>query len=428
MRLPILPTVLTALLVAALLLGGAWLVLHPGGPALTAAAFSLKAITPNADGRQDVTRLSYTLRRPANVSIYFLDAQGRRFDFRRDAPRASGDHQVDFSGIVDAYHLPGDTFTGELLARVLPNGAYTWVVEAAEAGRPSGQITGPLTISDADTTLPELRNFTVSPPEFTPNQDGLNDRVRINVWLDKDVAEDGLQVTLISNADNTQLPIAETNGALQPGQRGEHQYDYDGGIDLGQNPPPDGLYVVRAEAEDRLGQRLAVTSTLTIKDGGLPRAEILNGLVEFSATTVQLGQTLYFTLTVENYGRSPIRTSGPPAGTVYQSMTQNANTLGEYEQSGVYRIGLMCQTCKSDYPWRWALGTPDTLTTVKDESGHTQYYLMPGQRAVVTGGVVLDQVVESRNPQYFWAGLIHEDVEMVNDRVDAHYITIAPNK
>ena len=85
----------------------------------------------------------------------------------------------------------------------------------------------------------------------------------------------------------------------------------------------------------------------------------------------------------------------------------------------------MCDTCKRDYPWRWALGTPDTLTALI-EDGVRHYYLMPGERAVVKGGVVLDQIVEARNPQYFWAGLIHEDVEIapINNRVDPHFITI----
>jgi uncharacterized repeat protein (TIGR01451 family) len=173
---------------------------------------------------------------------------------------------------------------------------------------------------------------------------------------------------------------------------------------------------------------MVMTTTLTIKDGGLPRAEILNGEVQFSATTLTLGQTLYFTLTVENYGKSPIRTSGPPSGTIYQSMGESANTLGEYEQSGVYRVGIMCQTCKTDFPWRWALGTPDALSKTQDAGGHTQYYLLPGQRVTITGGIVLDQIVASRNPQNFWAGLIHEDVEMVNNGVDPHAITIVPDR
>jgi len=39
---------------------------------------------------------------------------------------------------------------------------------------------------------------------------------------------------------------------------------------------------------------------------------------------------------------------------------------------------------------------------------------------------VLDQVVTARNPQYFWAGLIHEEVEIatINNRVDPHFIQI----
>ena len=430
MRLPILPIIVTAVLVTALLLVGAWLLLAPQGPALTQASFSLAAISPNADGNQDVTRITYTLRRPASVSIYFLNAQGQRFDFRVDQPRDSGQHQVDFSGIVSPYSLPGDKYTAALLARVLQDGDYTWVIEArdpASSSGPSGRITGTLNIADADVTLPDLTHFTANPSIFTPNQDGLSDRAQINVWLDKDVAPDGLRVDLIGPT-GADIPIAEQISSIQRGQRGLHQYNYDGGIDLGQNPPPNGLYTVRASVEDRLGQKMAVTTTLTIKDGGLPRAEILNGEVKFSATTLQLGQTLYFTLTVENYGNSPIRTSGPPSGTIYKSMGENANTLGDYEQSGVFRAGIMCQTCKSDFPWRWALGTPDTLSKTVDENGYTQYYLLPGQRATITGGVVLDQIVESRNPQNFWAGLIHEDVEVVNNGVDPQAITIVPNQ
>jgi len=36
----------------------------------------------------------------------------------------------------------------------------------------------------------------------------------------------------------------------------------------------------------------------------------------------------------------------------------------------------------------------------------------------------LDRVIPSLNPQYFWAGLIHERVEVVNNRVDQELITI----
>jgi hypothetical protein len=420
----ILLTSLAAVVIAAVILAGAWALLRPSGPPLAEATLSAAEISPNADGDADAAVLAYRLRRPAVVAIYLENAQGERFYFRRDKPREAGTHTVAFAGVVDPFQLPGDEVAGEILARALPDGDYTWVVAATDAAGARNQFSGRLAIRGADTALPRLQ-LTVSPPVFTPNQDGLSDRVTINVWLDKDIGEAGLNVYLVDAAGH-RLPIAETPGDLRYGERGLHTFDYDGGIDLDLEPPADGEYTVRAEAEDRLGQRLVVTSRLTIANGGLPRADILFGDVAWSATSVVLGETLRFTLTVENYGTAPIRTSGPWSGWEYASMDTNANTLGEYEESGAWRVGVMCQTCQSDYPWRWALGTPESLTLIPDESGQPQYYLMPGERATVTGAIVLDVVVPSRNPQYFWAGLIHEDVEIaaVNNRVGPEYVTI----
>lgn len=425
-RLSLLLTALIALALTALLLGAAWVVLVPSGPALSAATFGYATLSPNADGVQDVVQISYTLRRPAQVSIYFEDAQGQRFYYRRDKVRDAGDLAVLFSGVVEPYTLPTDNFEGELLARVLQNGTYTWFIAATENGVPSGVFSGPLTITDADTALPVLQNFTISPPAFSPNQDGINDRTNINVWLEKEVAEDGLQMALLG-PDGAELVMAEQVSGVKFGQRGLHTYDYDGGIDQGVEPPPDGTYFIRATVQDRLGQWLVLTRTLTIVNSGLPRAEILYGDVDWSAQTLVEGETLYFTITVENYGTSPIRTSGPFAGTVYDSMYSNASSLGFYDESGAWRIGINCEICERDYPWRWALGTAETLTPLV-ENGKTYYYLLPGQRAVVTGGIVLDRYVDERNPQYFWAGLIHEDVgiAIISNRVDPEFVTVVP--
>jgi hypothetical protein len=51
---------------------------------------------------------------------------------------------------------------------------------------------------------------------------------------------------------------------------------------------------------------------------------------------------------------------------------------------------------------------------------------MPGQRSVVTGAIALDRIVTSRNPQYFWAGLIHEEVNVYNNRSGLELIQIDP--
>jgi hypothetical protein len=427
LRRPVLLTLLTAVLVTALALFVGFRLLRPGGPPLAAASVSAGGLSPNADGDDDAVTLTYSLRRAASLSIYFEDPAGQRFYFRQDEAREPGDHTVRFGGVVEGFRLPGDAapadFDGQVLRRVLPDGSYTWVVTAVDAQGQSNQVSGVLTIAQADTTLPLLMNFTVSPTLFSPNQDGIDDRATINLYLTKEVPEGGLRVYLLG-PDGTRLPIAEGLSQVQPGQGGLHTFDYDAGIDQGIDPPVNGAYTVRAEAEDALGQRVSVETRLQIVNGGLPRAEISRGEVQFSSTSVISGTTLYFELVVDNYGSAPLRTTGPASGFVYESMALNANSLGEYEESGAWRVGLHCQTCKSDYPWRWALGTPDTLTLIPDSNGNPQYYLMPGQRAVITGGIVLDEVVPSRNPQDFWAGLIHEDVEVVNNRVDPRAIEI----
>ena len=425
MRLNPLRVSLTAVVVAAAALGLAAALIRPGGPALVSAEFSLAGISPNADGDADLTRITYTLRRPAKVSIYFLDSNGARYNFRTDNPRDSGEHSLLFSGVVEAYRLPGDEHEAVLLKRVLQDGPYTWVVEATDSGGEMAQLKGMLGVAEADTALPDLKNLTASPSVFTPNQDGLNDRVTLNVWLDKEIPDVNLRVSLIA-PDGGQFPIAEAGTDTLPGRKGLHIYDYDGGIDNGVNPPPDGDYIVRAEAEDAIGQKMMIESLLAIQNSGLPRAEIYLGEVQWSSPTIVIGQPLFFTLTVENYGTAPIRTFGPWSGVEYEQ-SQNSNTLGFYEQDGAWRVGIDCDSCIRDYPWRWGLGTPETLTAIEDaERGEVHYYLMPGQRAVVTGSIVLTEVIEGRNPQYFWAGLIHEAVGIsnVNNRVDAKQITI----
>jgi hypothetical protein len=423
MRLNPFLTVLAALVAVAVLLSVAGVVLNPAGPVLEKAEFSLNTITPNADGQTDATSITYHLRRSATVSIYFLDKQNTRYNFRTENARDPGDHSLLFSGIVDAYSLPGDNFSAKLLRRVLQNGDYTWVIEAQEGNAAPTQIKGNLTVTDADTSLPDLKNLTASPTLFSPNQDGIDDRVTINVWLDKEIPDTNLRMALIA-ASGEEFPIAEGATNILPGRKGLHTYDYDGGIDTGLNPPDNGDYTVRATVEDTIGQSMEAEVPLAIKNGGFPRAEISLGKVTWSSHSVPIGTAFTFSLVVSNYGTAPIRTFGPWSGTQYKQ-SENSNSLGETEQDGAWRIGIDCDSCIRDYPWRWGLGTPDTLTKL-DENGATYYYLMPGDNAVVTGSVVLTDVIDSRNPQYFWAGLIHEAVgiDTINNHVDPWQVTI----
>jgi len=398
-------------------------------PLLSEVSFSADLITPNADHDADVLVITYNLSHSAEVSIYLEDEGGRRYYYRdhvHHGPSVEEPYQVYFAGVVEGYVLPGERFDGFTVEkRVLQDGTYTWVLEATDAEGVTEKATGTLTIADADTALPELRGFSVHPPVFSPNRDSLDDRATINVDLKKDVEE----LTVYLEGGDGQRYHVEWKEKLTPfNEAGWHEFDYDAGVDHGADPPPDGTYTVTMQARDAVGQWTRATGSLTIEDGGVPRAYLLNGEVEWSGegpeVSIPLNGTLYFTLTVENDSVVPIRTSGPPPGTVYDS-DQNYATLGEYEQSGAFRVGIHCDTSPTDHPWRWAVGSPDDLVELV-EYGESYFYLPAWGRAVVTGGIRFVDVVEARNPQYCYASLIHEDVEisMVNFRVDPVFLRI----
>ena len=371
-------------------------------PILSDVEVSPSLITPNADRSQDVTRISYRLTASANLSIYLVGADGSRNYFRKDQRRSAGRYGVDFGGVVDG--------------RMLPDGDYQVVVEAVDDAGRSHSLSRPLSIRDADTTPPELLNFSVYPQVFTPNQDGYADRVAITYYLTKPA---DVRVFLV-DAQGNRFPIAEKEGVVKAGEVGTHVYDYAAGVDEGATPPPDGEYEVRAEASDLVGNFTVASSTLTIRDGGVPRVDIVQAAVEFYPKVVPIGQVLAFTLTVENIGTVPVRTTGPAPGTLYTS-GQNFNTLGYTESPGAWRIGIDFENNSSgrNYPYRWALAPDDELTVIGEGK-----YLMPGQRATVTGFIRITDKPPRSSPR-FWAGLIHEDVKILLDHIDAQAIDIA---
>ncbi|MCY3573181.1 MAG: hypothetical protein OXG92_08675 [Chloroflexi bacterium] len=458
MPIPRLPTLLAAA-VGFLLVGvvGA-LLLSPPLPLILSAGFDRAAISPNADGDNDIALFEYALARPATISLSLEAESGRVFFFRERQARGEGEYSVQFSGVVDGFLLEGESAAGRIERRLIPNGRYTWHLQASAAGEEAREQ-GSLLIEDGDTPLPVMSEFAIAPTIFSPNQDGVADRVSINVYLLKDVAR--LDIFLLG-PDNARIPISARVEERAYGEAGRHRYDYEGGIDLGVDPPPDGSYTVVALAQDHVGQRIRRQGQLTIELGGKPYAEIVPqspgvdvafavqpsnerylssaaGLGEpllvpddsasFARSqqiTTPIDSLLVFRLTVENYGDVPIRTSGPPPGTVYRQ-DQLAGSLDFFDESGAWRVGIQCETSTSSFPWRWAIAPDAALTEVFDEaSGNTYRYLPAGARAVVWGGIQLTQVA-ARNPQNCWAGLIHEDVaiSLRNNHVGLRSIMIA---
>lgn len=444
MRLPIVPLMIGVVVAFVLVFAvGTWLVAPPQALIL-AAGFAPERITPNADGSDDVTIFAYDLSRNASITVTFRREDGTTFRFRENVARTVGESSVAFSGVVDGYLLPGENVEGEVLRRLMPDGVYTWTMEATAEDGATEARSGTLTLADGDATLPQIPEFTVFPNIFTPNQDGISDRTGINVGL---LEQADLSVTLQRDGiEPIYVPERlETQNPDQPALR--HLYDYEGGVDLGASPPPDGDYTVVALAQDEVGQQVRRTATLTIASGGQPLAQILpqpTGATivfeqqaweeRYSTTaeqpgdliaspddpqslnldriTMVVGDLLVFKLTVENYGETAIRTHGSPPGTVYD-WNQRAATFDETDESGAWRVGIDCDTATVDYPWRWALGTfgnDGVLVEAVDPSTETAYtYLPAGARSVVWGAIRMSEI-QARNPQNCWAGLIHEDV------------------
>ncbi len=374
-------------------------------------------ISPNADGMDDVMRIEYKLSGNALLSIYLQDADGQKHYFRRERERSrttSRPYRVDFGGVIP------DDRQGLRYDRVLPDGVYQLVLEATDERGKTQTWQQEITIAHADTTPPELQGFGMDRHEFTPNRDGVNDRVIISFLLTKPATP---LVYLIDQAGK-KYPIErdDSNSATKNGDAGPYYYNYSGGVDEGAEPPPDGLYTVVVMAEDKVGNKTTVTNTLEIKEGGIPLVTIVGLEWAVSDTTIPLSGTLYFTATVENYGRTPVRTIGPESGTQYTT-DWNFATLGGYTSSGAFRFGIGFDNSPlGDYMWRWSIGKFNKLRAVQHDD-EMLYYLDPGQRALVTGSVVI-YAPPPRNPTQFWAGLIHEDVEIVNSRVDAKWITV----
>ncbi len=397
-----------------MLLGGC-----TSAPLLKDVSFTPQEITPNGDGQGERAKVTFRLPRDATVGITLSDGQGQRYTFRPPVPLHGRrmPYTVYFNGVVEVFTRADDpAFPYAIRRRMLPDGTYTWRLSAA-SGERQQVVSGTVTLRDADTVLPGIRGFSVYPRTFSPNQDGIADRVRINLELMKDV--ESLQVYL-EDRDGTRRYIPEDEKVTKPNAAGWHTFDYDGGIDAGSEPPPDGTYTVYATAQDRLGQVVLVSDTLTITHAGLPMGYIQNGEVTYNTSVITLGQSLCFTLTVENDSQTPLRTTGPWPGTTYRS-DENFNALGWAEESGVFRVGLDFENSLRNYPYRWGIGRPGVDLVPEGR----YWYLLPHHSAVVTGCLQIDALPPS-TPLYYWLGLIHEDVAIarVNDHVAPHLVTI----
>ena len=112
---------------------------------------------------------------------------------------------------------------------------------------------------------------------------------------------------------------------------------------------------------------------------------------------------------VENVGTVAIRSQGPYSGTMYTT-EENYNTKGFFENPGVFRVGADFEgnTAGRQYPFRW---------------GFQNDRLLPGETQTVIGYIKIT-TAPSASSIHFWAGLEHEQVRIVDDKVNPVNISI----
>ena len=108
----------------------------------------------------------------------------------REARPRPGDYVFQFDGCVAG--------PGANERRVLPNGDYRIVLEAAADGR-TQQAEVPLAIRDADTAAPDVTDLALQPDHISPNFDARDDVTHINYRLAKDARVSAFLDRAVSN-------------------------------------------------------------------------------------------------------------------------------------------------------------------------------------------------------------------------------------
>jgi flagellar hook assembly protein FlgD len=207
-----------------------------------------RAISPNSDGIYDALRLTYTVRRPLEtLTLRAYRLSTRTLAGERALPgTAVGPHAYDWDGL-----LGGATIAdGQYVVQVV--GVRDGTSFAAPAANMADRILNVASFTvTVDTTPPSIRAIGASSARFSPNGDGVKDRV--------------LLTTTVTGSTRWTLELLDGSTLLGRvrGTGSTVRYSWDGRRSDGVRMP-NGTYTVRVTAVDALGNRSNRTRTVTI--------------------------------------------------------------------------------------------------------------------------------------------------------------------
>jgi hypothetical protein len=360
------------------------------------------AVELQPTGNGEHVDISYTIGQPAKVSIYLADAQGTRFPALRDNEArlpSSDPYTFQFDGTVP-------TNDPVLKRQALPNGTYTYTIEATGTSGETASAQGQITITGAEHQPPLIENLVVSPDTISPNGDAIDDITEITYQLPVTATVD----IIFTGPNGQSFPFVaadEEGPELQ-----KHVWN---GKTVDNTLLPDGVYTYVVRARDRFGNLVEQPGKITLAGGGLPEIKITYSNIAPEA--IMKGETITIRMRVKNTGKVPIRTYGPPSGYEYSTDEVFSSIAGgKYvvKSGGFWRIGVDWDAnsggAAKRYPFRWAVTPrPPEQWQIPNEED----LLRPGEEAEIVGRIRVEQ---PETKMSFYVGLIQDGVGFFQDR------------
>ncbi|MCD6406614.1 Ig-like domain repeat protein [Candidatus Aerophobetes bacterium] len=196
--------------------------------------------SPNGDGIQDTTSISYSLSDNQSQTLWV------RVEIRNESGKivkTLADAESKQTGALYTCSWDGR----DLNNNPVPDGNYTCRIIALDEAGNSREETFVITV---DTTPPQIMDISLSPNPFSPNNDGVKDTVTVSFTL-SGAATGGNRVEI---RDTSGVLVRTLDDEISPsgGGNGENSVSWDGKDDTG-SPVPDGTYYCEIWAVDSAG-------------------------------------------------------------------------------------------------------------------------------------------------------------------------------
>lgn len=120
-------------------------------------------ISPNYDAVDDVSQITYGLTKKASVEVFVSDSGGTRYELQSPEEKGPGEYEITFAG-------------KDSTQRLLPNGVYTYTVQATDTAGNRTSAKGTVKVVDSGNPQAVITSI-----DFTPTRLMIGETLKITV-------------------------------------------------------------------------------------------------------------------------------------------------------------------------------------------------------------------------------------------------------